>query len=54
MKFGHIDWKILAFTIEKIVFLNVECLAILDDFDCHLWNFFALQTLNFKKIMLKN
>jgi hypothetical protein len=53
MKFDRVDWKILAFKVEKESFFE-HWSAISDDFDCHLWKFFSLQTLNLNFLMLKN
>jgi len=47
MKFDHIDWKILAFKVGRDNSFE-RWTAILNDFDHHLWNFFALWTLNLK------
>jgi len=52
MKFDYTEWKILAFKVEKERFFE-RWVAISDDFDHHLWNFFALQTLNLNFLMLK-
>jgi len=53
MKFDRTDWKIIAFKIGKIYFFKCWP-AISDHFDSHLWNFFALDTLNLKFFVLKN
>jgi len=45
MKFDRIDWKILAIKVGKERGFE-HWVAISNDFDRHLWNFFALQTLN--------
>jgi len=41
MKFDHTNWKIFVFKVGKEGFFE-PWPAISNDFDCHLWNFFAL------------
>jgi len=50
MKFDLTYWKILAFKVEKKSFFE-HWLAILDDFDRHLWNSFVLWIFNYFSII---
>jgi len=52
MKFDRTDWKVLAFEDGKKSFFD-PWPTISDDFVCHLWNFFALQTIKLKFFILK-
>jgi len=53
MNFDPIDLKIWAFKVGKKSFFELWS-EISDDFDCHLWNIFAMKTLNFEFYVLKN
>jgi len=53
MKFDHTNWKILAFKVGRKSSFE-HCLAILDDFNYHLWKKFILYNLNLKKIIFRS
>jgi len=51
MNFDHTNWRIFPIKVGERSFFE-HWLATSNDFDCHLWKFFALWTLTLKKFIL--